>query len=544
MDYIKLHAYSETDQGKGVGKHTFHAAIDHEEHSDAEDHEQIKKSMSISLDNGLEKEEALEADLHEKPELEPSNPRASMTSAIEEQSEAEALSIMMVGKMEVYGSDEDDEEYVYVTDTESEGEEEEQADIYAGNKKEEAYDYDLPSEQYNSVIDVETIYSPQESDKSNNRPRIESIQPKSQSISKEKVDQAETSTCSTLPTIGDPYSSILLKKGLNTKRRVSFLSENRNELNIEDLSQPKPNSLDGESLADKVKRVVSSDSVVNESSSSIEQEEAAVELDNMLRELDATHRSRSGLYRQPDIRPTASASSPGILQDRRNSYFRQQSRRLSVADMDAGSVRYGKDLQQQRVQSPKGSDNASYPSSTTNSDQGDFYDPFYSLSSRTASTFNSNDQIKPTKSISASTPTAQMIHERMLKNSKMDSYHRRSSINIDTVSSGSSCSLSSVRSRDNKNGFIHDFYNIKSNVASLKDNKEQFIDFAVALYDYEAADEGEISFKQGDLLGIISKGDDGDDQGWWEASLLDKQNQKVVRTGLVPSNFIETAFRA
>jgi hypothetical protein len=67
---------------------------------------------------------------------------------------------------------------------------------------------------------------------------------------------------------------------------------------------------------------------------------------------------------------------------------------------------------------------------------------------------------------------------------------------------------------------------------------------AVALYDYEVADEGEISFKQGDLLGIISKGDDGDDQGWWEASLLDKQNQKVVRTGLVPSNFIETAFRA
>ncbi|KAG1153819.1 hypothetical protein G6F36_014537 [Rhizopus arrhizus] len=151
MDYIKLHAYSETDQGKGVGKHTFHAAIDHEEHSDAEDHEQIKKSMSISLDNGLEKEEALEADLHEKPELEPSNPRASMTSAIEEQSEAEALSIMMIGKMEVYGSDEDDEEYVYVTDTESEGEEEEQADIYAGNKKEETYDYDLPSEQYNST---------------------------------------------------------------------------------------------------------------------------------------------------------------------------------------------------------------------------------------------------------------------------------------------------------------------------------------------------------------------------------------------------------
>jgi hypothetical protein len=470
MDYIKLHAYSETDQGKGVVKHTFHAAIDHEENSDAEDHEQIKKNIAISLDNRLEKEEVLEADLHEKPELEPSNPMTSMTSAIEEPSEAEALSIMMIGKMEVYGSDEDDEEYVYVTDTESEGEEEKQVDIYSENKKEEIYDSDLPSEQYNTATAVEIIYTPRESDSNNDRPQIESIQPKSQSISEEKVDHAASSTSPTLSTIGDPYSSILLKKGLNTKRRVSFLSENRDELNMEDLSRPKPNSLNGESLADKVRRVVSSDSVVNESSSSIEQEEAAIELDNMLRELDATHRSRSGLYKQPDIRPTASASSPGILQDRRNSYFKQQSRRLSVADMDTGSVRYGKDLQQQRVQSPKGSDNASYPSSTTTSDQGDFYDPFYSLSSRTTSTFNSNDQIKPTKSISASTPTAQMIHERMLKNSKMDSYYRRSSINTNTVSSGS---------RDNKNGFIHDFYNIKSNITSLKDSKEQFIDFGI-----------------------------------------------------------------
>jgi hypothetical protein len=63
---------------------------------------------------------------------------------------------------------------------------------------------------------------------------------------------------------------------------------------------------------------------------------------------------------------------------------------------------------------------------------------------------------------------------------------------------------------------------------------------AFALYDYEAADEGEIGFNEGDLLGIISKNED-EEQGWWEASLLNSKNQKIVRTGLVPSNFLETA---
>jgi hypothetical protein len=45
--------------------------------------------------------------------------------------------------------------------------------------------------------------------------------------------------------------------------------------------------------------------------------------------------------------------------------------------------------------------------------------------------------------------------------------------------------------------------------------------------------------KEGDLLGIISKGEDGG-EGWWEASVLNPRTQKIVRTGLVPSNFLET----
>lgn len=74
----------------------------------------------------------------------------------------------------------------------------------------------------------------------------------------------------------------------------------------------------------------------------------------------------------------------------------------------------------------------------------------------------------------------------------------------------------------------------------IKQYSNNFVSVAFALYDYEAADEGEIGFNEGDLLGIISKNED-EEQGWWEASLLNSRNQKIVRTGLVPSNFLETA---
>lgn len=63
---------------------------------------------------------------------------------------------------------------------------------------------------------------------------------------------------------------------------------------------------------------------------------------------------------------------------------------------------------------------------------------------------------------------------------------------------------------------------------------------AYALYDYEEQDEGEISFKEGDLLGVISKSEEDDEQGWWEASSLNPRTRKVIKTGLVPSNFLET----
>eukprot|EP00004_Rigifila_ramosa_P012373 TRINITY_DN2677_c0_g1_i4.p1 TRINITY_DN2677_c0_g1~~TRINITY_DN2677_c0_g1_i4.p1 ORF type:complete len:475 (+),score=128.94 TRINITY_DN2677_c0_g1_i4:1140-2564(+) len=52
---------------------------------------------------------------------------------------------------------------------------------------------------------------------------------------------------------------------------------------------------------------------------------------------------------------------------------------------------------------------------------------------------------------------------------------------------------------------------------------------AVAVYDFEGSGEGELSFKEGESLKIIAKGN----SGWWEA-----ENSKR-KTGLVPSNYVE-----
>lgn len=488
MDYVKLHAYNEANKDRGgADRHTFHSTMDHEEHSDTEDHDDTKENTQTKTDTisqTIPLDISTEAD-----------------DIADDQTEVESPSVMMIGKMEVYGSDEEDSdsEYVYVTDSEFEEEEGE----------EKKGDGVLPEPNTLDIAD-----EPQLVEKPVERPRIQTVQNRS-TLEERGLYKNHISDSPTSP-IRDG-SSILLKKGLSARQRVSFSGGQR------------PYEMNGETLAEKVNRVVSSDSVSNDTIN-INQEEAATELDNMLRELDSSHRSRSR-----NIRPTASASSPGILQDRKSSYFnKKDAQRVSPIDTDKGSRRFSRDLQQ-RILSPKSPDSLSQSPSTVSS--GDFYDPFYSLSSssRSANTINSDGSIKPTKSTSTSAPTAQMIYERMLKNGNMDSYRRRrSSINTDTVS------LGSVRSRESLSSITQDLYNAKP----APENKEQFVDFAIAQYDYEAADEGEISFHQGDLLGIISKGDSEDEQGWWEASLLDKRNQKVVRTGLVPSNFIETASRA
>lgn len=54
--------------------------------------------------------------------------------------------------------------------------------------------------------------------------------------------------------------------------------------------------------------------------------------------------------------------------------------------------------------------------------------------------------------------------------------------------------------------------------------------FAKALYSYESITEGDLSFKEDDIIRV--EGLNTDDPSWWIGSLKDK-------SGLVPSNYLE-----
>lgn len=471
MDYIKLHAYQEVNLGKEEEtKSTFHNTIDHEEHSDTEDHEPVKN---------VEEKKSEVQPVPDKIVVEHTTVTTtsidSTVALVEQEPDTDSPKILMVGKMEVYGSDDsdDDEEYEYVIETESEEEneikEEEKETVVSQEKEDTMYSKQLYQSTEKDQASPVVVKAKEEK---NSEP-IE-VGQGSQSTSDEKISKLAATyrkqAADAKLKRDESFSSILLKKGLNTtRRRVSFLNDER--LSTEQQGDNKP--LYKTSSIDAVKRTISSDSTETQDTTGMEQDAAARELDNMLRELDTTHRNH---YRQPNIRPTASASSPSLLQDRwRSSYFdSQSSRRMSTADNSVGNI-------SQRISPSRNSNNTSDSSSTMSSNNmGDLYDPFNSLSSSSKSGANSLNDVMPTKSMSTSnTPTAQMIHERMLRNgNKLGHYRRRSVNNADTISSGSSASLASVRSRE---GFVQNFYNLKKNNNDMStippESREQFIDF-------------------------------------------------------------------
>ncbi|KAI8369353.1 uncharacterized protein BYT42DRAFT_617384 [Radiomyces spectabilis] len=59
-------------------------------------------------------------------------------------------------------------------------------------------------------------------------------------------------------------------------------------------------------------------------------------------------------------------------------------------------------------------------------------------------------------------------------------------------------------------------------------------DYAVALFDYTAEDEDELTFYEGDILAIAKKNED----GWWDAFLYDNEHQQLLDFGRIPSNFV------
>lgn len=63
-----------------------------------------------------------------------------------------------------------------------------------------------------------------------------------------------------------------------------------------------------------------------------------------------------------------------------------------------------------------------------------------------------------------------------------------------------------------------------------------FIAIYTAIYDYEAQNTDQISFKEGDILCIIEKPADDD---WWRAKKKGDTLDDEEPTGLIPSNYVE-----
>jgi len=53
---------------------------------------------------------------------------------------------------------------------------------------------------------------------------------------------------------------------------------------------------------------------------------------------------------------------------------------------------------------------------------------------------------------------------------------------------------------------------------------------AIALYDYKAQEEGDLTFKKGDIIIVVKKSDSTDD--WWTGRM-------DSREGVFPANFVE-----
>ncbi|KAI8088609.1 hypothetical protein BDF21DRAFT_491591 [Thamnidium elegans] len=476
-NYIKLHAYHEANQSTKFTQND----IDHEDQSESEDRAHVNRKMSVSSV--------------------PETTATTTTKPVEQRdnkSPVQSEPVMMVGVMEVYPSDEEDdeEEYEYVTESESEPESE-----------------------------VETVNEPVIMVKE--KPKAES-QPERLASQDEKVDRLMSAYQEMNRENAQTPPSLLASKNnsFNNRRRVSFVETIPQETPESIVTKPvePPHTLDRfNSFGMNYNR---------EEDFASSADEAAFELDDMLRELDSKRIIRDGpeesvRYRTHNIKPTASISSPSLLQ-------KQQQRRSNIP-----SAQYFPNPQSRRmstIESP------SYSRQSSISSQGytDVYDPFNSLSSKeTASPLNSNSSRRSSVGVgsirsagitNSSPPTAQSIHDRMLKQ------------NNESIATSSPVGSVEQPASYRSSKFIQEYQ--RNQAPSLDvvvpDRVAGFIDFAYALYDYEEQDEGEITFKEGDLLGVISKSDEDDEQGWWEASLLNPRNRRVIKSGLVPSNFLET----
>ncbi|CEP16551.1 hypothetical protein [Parasitella parasitica] len=528
MEYIKLQAYHEANHDRSDSRHSHNMLrdnMDAEGHSESEDRAQHRRrrssvsSMASEATSSISKSSLLlraaavaaattpvaddaKANLKETAKPSPANESPSKEP------------VLVMGVMEVYRSDE--EEYEDETESESEGEEEVEVievkeDPSKVNSETLVVDQLEVAEAVRKPTKAETIHTNSKQD--------------------EKVDRLKSAYQDIKSDRQTPPPSFPLKQSFNRPRRVSFAEDNKPINNgINGIrSNAIPTYTKSPIVQDPQLQHHQPEAEGDDEDYEITSESAALELDDMLRELDSKRIAREESPRNnryPDIQPTPSISSPSLMQQ-------QQKQRKSISSQYFQKPSYPSFRRMSSVEASDplyGQSTGSVRSTSSNSYVNP-YDPFNSLSSNNTHTISTQGSSRR-KSVSKTTsPSVQSLHDRMLQDTPMGRHG--------SISSASSFG-GSVRSHSQKpyqnDNFIQNYYSVGRNTSREKEDAEvQFIDFACAIYDYEAADEGEIGFKEGDLLGIISKNKD-DEHDWWEASLL--RNQKIVRTGLVPSNFL------
>ncbi|KAI9478813.1 MAG: hypothetical protein EXX96DRAFT_482900 [Benjaminiella poitrasii] len=566
-EFVTLNKSSQkipTNQDAESSKNT-RDEIDNDEQSESEDRVQVRiRRKRSSTMSSVVSEDSISASKNNILKSAAEAAAAAEAALLEKQKEKSVTGgssnepILTKGIMEVYPSDEEeDDEYEYITETESEGDYGEDTNDNRNEVSEDGVEQALKPEPVLAIETNEIKLKSNEMSEQHDQPKVSPREKDANNQQEQNIRQEEDVTIDGLlsdyekETKKDQQSvssSLQDRRDSHAQRRVSYADDTNSPINLQ--SEPSNSAL--HRSVSRSAKIVDPTSTLKEEPVDYEasNDAAVFELDDMLRELDSKRIEGEESMRQRQtsqhVRPAASVSSPSYIQKQqhRRSYTPSQylnkqyptSRRMST--VENAKPRYIYNNQAASIRSSTGS-------------YMDLYDPFNSLSSKeTGSTLTSkNNSIESTTAIHQSSipPTAQMIHDRMLshneKSRRRQSYHG-------SVSSSTSSSLGSLRSIDQQpqsysnDKFVQDFYSISSKTTSpnntLNNNDGHFIDFAVALYDYEASDEGEIGFKEGDLLGIISKSDN-DEQGWWEASVLNRRNQKIIRTGLVPSNFLETA---
>lgn len=530
MEYIKLHAYHEVNQSRGDLRHTHNVLrenIDAEDHSESEDrvrihlqHRRRRSSISSMTSEGtssiskaslLTKAAAAAAAVATPMSTENKAPNLKETgkpSAAIELPSTEP--VLMMGVMEVYPSDEEDsgEEYEYITETETESEEEEEDGVEVieakhqheqpskANKDEPAlHEHVKEAAQSTLPKATDTVQDPAIAKKQAESTHVENKQD-------DKVDRLKSAYQEIKKDRQGSPSSLLTKQTFNPQRRVSFIEDLETPIDISRASpsrtvdstnalnkrsndnstlsmyatrssnsqktrQPQVEQRDDDNDKEEGKR---EDSDENYDGTS---ESAAFELDDMLRELDSKRIARNSeestrYHHHPDIRPTASISSPSLLQQQQqqrrsipSQYYQQptsyqNSRRMSTIETSRGHFGRPGSIQ-----------------SNSSSSYMDLYDPFNSLSSKETGTISTKSGSIESTATKMTPPSVQLMHERMLKE-KQTGYH-------DTVSSSSS-SGGSVRSLGQQaytnDRFIQDYYNVGSKAsAKIDENQGHFIDF-------------------------------------------------------------------